>query len=101
MVAVPGGEFFHVDALFRRWLFENVGGSSIFGTVEHVVIAAGGNDLGARGGGVAITINQFEGRRLARAERLHMWLPGMWTSFLDPIPRFSHEGRFGKVEVIF
>ena len=49
VVAVPGGEFLHVEALFRRWRFENVGGSSVFGAVEHVVIAAGGNDLGARG----------------------------------------------------
>ena len=62
VVAVPGGEFFHVEALFRHWLFENVGGSSVFGSVEHVVIAAGGNDLGACGGGVVITTNQFEGR---------------------------------------
>ena len=101
VVAVPGGEFSHVEALFRCWVMEDVGGLSVFGAVRHVVVAAGGNDLGARGGGVAITTNKFQRRRLAVAERLREWLPRMWCSFLDPIPRDSHEGLFGKVEVFF
>ena len=93
VVSIPGGSFGHADGLIRRW-----SSRASLNKMETIVVSMGGNSLGRRGGGVAMTTQEWEGERADFDSAISLLVPGRCQIiYVDPVPRYCDDGLFLKV----